>query len=179
MAFVNRSRKSGFVLRSGGPKRETAWIAASVTNTALAGPSGASLILVGNAALLALTPFTIVRTRGLLNIRSDQSAASETFHVGLGWFVPTVQATAIGVTAVPTPMTDDGSDMFFVYEEASGRFDFTTGTGYRLVDVSRYYDSKAMRKVNDDQDIAVTIETSASSAGATVLHHARFLIKLN
>ncbi len=179
MAFVNRSRKSGLVLRSSGAKRATQWIAASVTNTALAGPSGAAVILVGNAALLALAPFTIVRTRGLINVRSDQSAASETFHVGLAWFVPTVQASAIGVTAVPTPMTDDGSDMFFVYEEVTGRIDFTTGTGYRLMDVSRYYDSKAMRKVNDDQDINVAIETSASSSGATVLHHARFLIKLN
>ena len=178
MAFVNRSTKSGFILRAGGKKRLSSWISIAVSNDTIATASTAVLIATANAALKALMPFTIVRTRGILSVRSDQQSASETFHAILGMSVVQAQATAIGVTAVPTPATDDGSDSFYVYEEVTGRIDFTTGVGFRLMDRVRWYDSKAMRKVVQDQDVAVVLETSASSSGASILHHGRFLIKL-
>ena len=68
-----------------------------------------------NAAALALRPFTVVRTRANLIIRSDQQAASELFEVAYGETVVSEQASAAGVVSVPTPVTEDASD-WHVYD---------------------------------------------------------------
>ena len=64
-------------IRGGRSVRETMWISLDETQTTLASANSAALILVLNAAGLALRPFTIIRTRGTLLVRSDQLAASE------------------------------------------------------------------------------------------------------
>ena len=53
-------------------------------------------------------------------VESDQSAATELFIGNLGLAVVSDQATAVGVTAVPTPATDRGSDLWFLIEEGPG-----------------------------------------------------------
>ena len=180
MAFINRSRKSGFVLRSGGPKRESMWISISEAVNTITAASTAVLSASLNAAALNLRPFTVVRTRGILAVRSDQSAATESQHYAFALAIVSEQASAIGVTAVPTPMTDRGSDLFFVYEEMVSQYlleslvGFDTQTGW----VHRF-DSKAMRKVNDDQDMIIVKETSSVSSGVIALSAGRFLIKLH
>ena len=114
MARVNRSRvhRSNFA----GPVRETAWIAGAYAVNIIATATTATLVTSLNAAALAIRPFTVVRTRGLIGLRSDQAAASEEQAIGYGKAVVSDQAVAIGITAVPTPVTDSGSDYFHVYE---------------------------------------------------------------
>ena len=41
------------------------------------------------------------------------------------------------------------------------------------------YDSRAMRKVEDQQDFIAVIEASAQSLGCVVFHAARILVKLH
>jgi len=175
------ARKSGFVRRGGVMRRETLWLGIAATDTALGAATTAAIINSAPAGVLALRPFTIVRTRGLLNVRSDQISADETFGAALGFSVVSDQALAIGVTAVPTPVTDQGSDMFFVYEEVLGKFSFITGVGFQSggADQCRYYDSKAMRKVNDNQDISFAIESQSVVSSGQVLHSGRMLVKLH
>ena len=161
-------------------RRESLWIFGTPIDTVLSAASTAALISTLNAAALALRPFTVVRTRGTFWLRSDQSATSEDFQASLGMAVVSDQAAAIGVTAVPTPEADRGSDLWFVYETAQQgftRFDATGTTAFEGATVN--FDSKAMRKVNGDQDIAVAIETSAISLGAVAMVAFRMLIKLH
>jgi len=169
------------VLRGGVMRRATTWFFVTATDTNLA--TGSTAVLLGslNAAGLALRPFTVVRTRGAFHVISDQISAGETYGASLGYSVVSDQAQAIGVTAVPTPATDQGSDMFFVYESVLGRFIFITGVGFETAGPSdtRYYDSKAMRKVEVGQDIVITTESEAFGSGAQVKHIARFLVKLH
>ena len=147
----------------------------------LAGANTAVLLNSLSAGALDLRPFTVVRTRGFFGIRSDQSATSESFDCALGYCVVSDQALAIGVTAVPTPFTDQGSDLFFVYEALMARFLFISGIGVDPQGMSQFmhYDSKAMRKVNDDSDLITVIENSGISSGVTVHHTARMLVKLH
>ncbi len=116
MARIHTGRKSGFVLRGGSLRRETVWIDVVESFNALA--VGTSILLnVTGAGVLALRPFTVVRTRGMIGIRTDQVAATEDQAASFGYAIVSDQAVAIGVTAVPTPVTDRSSDAWFVYED--------------------------------------------------------------
>ena len=120
----------GFTRRDGRTvRRESEWIPFEITQDAL-GTGTAVLVSVGNAALDLLAPYTIVRTRGVLFMVSDQQIATEDQELSYGHAVVSTQAAAIGVTAVPTPVTDDASDKWYVYETMLGSLQFGTGVGF-------------------------------------------------
>jgi len=130
-----------------------------------------------NAAALALRPFTIVRTRMELQLRSDQAAAIEFQRASFGLAVVSDQAVAVGVTAVPTPFTDMGSDLWFVHQnlwgDESNLTDRTRPSTYVTID------SKAMRKVDIGQDIVVVAEFGTGGGGAILGAAGRMLVKVN
>ena len=130
MANLRIARKSGFIMRSGGRRRETQWLSLDPVSNTLAAGSIAVLSNVMTAAELALRPFTVVRTRGIMQLRSDQNGATEFQHAGFGACVVSDQAVAIGVTAVPTPMTDRVSDLWFMFMERMGHWEIFTGVGF-------------------------------------------------
>jgi len=103
-------RRGAAAIRS---SRETMWIGISMTATILTTPGGTILNAL-NAAALALRPFTIIRTRMELLVVSDQEVASEVQVGGIGVSVVSNQASAIGVSAVPTPITDIGSRLLLI-----------------------------------------------------------------
>jgi len=166
--------------QSGAP-RKTMWLDIAPTRTVLAAATTAALVNVGATGFLEQRPFTIVRTRGFISLASDQDSAAEAYDAGIGMAIVQRTATNIGVTAVPTPLTDLSSDAFFMLELMGGLFTFVSGVGVDAqgLGAARKYDSRAMRKVADEEDIAVTIETSGISLGCTLYHVGRVLIKLH
>ncbi len=174
------ARKSGFIRRDGRMRRETQWLdLAPVSNTLGAG-STAVLSNVMTAAELALRPFTVIRTLGIFQMESDQSAANELAHAGFGACVVSDQAVAIGVTAVPTPMTDRVSDLWFMFVEGFNSFLFADATGFASnAGFQTTFDSRAMRKVEEGAQIVFVKETSAISTGAVVRTAGRVLVKLH
>jgi len=179
MANISRSRKSGVFLRNGVARRETLWIEAPPIETVIAAASTAVLIGRLLAASLALRPFTIVRTRGILYGRSDQSAATENWGGAYGIAVVSEQADAIGITALPTPVTDMDSDLWLLYEQMYGRIDFDSSISVREVGFMKEIDSKAMRKVVDGQQVVVTAETPAHVSSWGIVDGFRMLLKLH
>ncbi len=127
---------------------------------------------------LAKRPFTIIRTHLRIHIASDQLIADELQVAALGMCVVSDQALAIGVTAVPTPITDNNSDLWFLHQFLVGDFTLATAIGF---DASGGHDSmvdsKAMRRVNDDEDVLLAVEVSAASNGAFISTMGRLLIK--
>ena len=161
-----------------GERRKTLWIPVDTVETALSGAPTAVLANSLSAAALALRPFTIVRTRGVMHVISDQTVGTETYGADLGFAVVSEQASSVGVTAVPTPLTDKGSDLFFVYEQVFSRFEFKTAVGFEAATGTLLkFDSKAMRKVDGDQDLVITLENEI--AGCSVMTSARILLKLH
>ena len=130
-----------------------------------------------NVAALALRPFTVVRSHFYLSLRSDQAAVQESQAIGFGLAVVSDQSVAIGVTVVPTPISDLGSNMWFVHQllfgQESGLVD--TAVGPYNVEV----DSKAMRKVEVGQDIIVVAETASLGLGSILRVGGRMLVKNN
>ncbi len=86
------------------------------------------------------------------------------------------QAVAIGVTAVPTPITDQASDLFYFYAENYGKFG---GTAVEEQGRQILIDSKAMRKVEDGEDLIITFETPSFVSSAVNRFGGRALIKLH
>ena len=161
------------------PRRLTAW--SDIAAGASSGVAGGVLLNSGNAALLAFRPFTIVRTHLEVLIFSDQVAAQESQLGAIAGAVVSDEAVAIGVTAVPTPTTNANSDLFFFHQWLMNQFEFASGTGWQADAGTRYtIDSRAMRKVNDDQDVIIVSEMNGTASnGFTLLTAGRMLIKLH
>ena len=171
--FRSNSHPSQF--RSRGARRETLWLFGVSTSITLAAASTAILTQSLNAAALALRPFTVIRTIGELLISSDQVAADELQSAAFGLAVVSDQAAATGVAAVPTPTTDRGSDLWFVYQQMMSEWGLVGGqTGNQV-----HFDSKAMRKVEDGQDIVMVVESdiAAVTAGLVIGSSWRMLVK--
>ena len=161
-------------------RRDTVWLFFGPTSTTISGVSSATVISSLNAAALALRPFTVVRTRGTLHYHSDQSAADESYGGGFGLAVVSDQAVAVGITAVPTPVTDYGSDLWFLIEQLHGRVEFLSGVGFEGSNGrERMIDSKAMRKVDVGEDIVVVAETASFQSSNVLVSSFRMLVKLH
>ncbi len=169
--------------RGGRQVRETQWIFLQPGRDVMAASSTAAFVASLNAAALALRPFTVVRTIMHLSLKSDQTGVTEAFDASYGVAVVSDQSVAIGITAIPTPMTDMGSDLWLFHQILDGQFLFISGVGVDPNGVSPpggiTYESRAMRKVSSDQDLVFVTETSAASLGATMYSAGRILIKLH
>ena len=165
--------------RSQSQRRLTTWFQFQPVATVDAAVGGT---LVGslNAAALALRPFTIVRTRFLVGILSDQAAVSESQVGAFGMAVVSDQAAAIGVTAIPMPITDMSSDLWFVHQLMYSDFQIDSSVGFQSDAMHQYViDSKAMRKVEVGEDIVLVTERSGTGDGILTIVGGRALVKVN
>jgi len=159
-------------------KRLSTWAALQPINGTMTA-AGGTIFFTLSATGLALRPFTIVRTRLKYMVVSDQAAAIETQVGAIGAAVVSTQASAIGVTAVPTPITDMESDLWFVHEIFMAQESNLTDRS--KVGISGEIDSKAMRKVEDGEDVIIVAEFSAaaSTGGLVLTLGGRMLLKVN
>ncbi len=179
MANIRRSRAGGFI-RGGVHRRESLWIGTTATSSAFAATTVAILNTL-NAVALALRPFTVVRVRGTYLIATDQTVANELFGCSIGQCVISDQAQAIGVTAVPTPVTDLGSDLWLMHDTQLGSTENLSAVGFiPRAGYTKDYDSKAMRKVEEGQTLSLVAEgIGAIGDGFTLANQGRLLIKLH
>jgi len=157
--------------------RTSVWIGTSVAVSTVAANT-VVLLATLNAAALALRPFTVVRTRLLLHWESDQSASSEQATGAFGAIVVTAEAAAAGVASVPDPVGDPSSP-WFVWQPLSTSFLFADATGFIEPAGNDYeVDSKSMRKVGLNEDIALVAEET-NVKGALISSTGRMLVKLH
>ncbi len=159
--------------------RTKIWIGAGVGSTSVAG-SAKVLVSSLSAGALLLRPFTILRTRMVVQWESDQLTATETPQGDYGQIVVTDNAAAIGVTAVPDPSSTDGDPDadWYVHQSLMTTFSFASTIGINVFQHQYIIDSKAMRKVGaNEDDIAVVSETGG--VGAVIITRGRSLIQLH
>ena len=134
------------------------------SGTVVATLAGTSVALI-SLGIPALPEQTILRTRGEFLVSTDQSAATEHIFGAWGLAVVSEEAAAIGITAVPTPITDQDSDLWFAWVPFHAGLRFGTNVAFQNV-IERYtIDSKAMRKLSGNQRIVEVIENNASAQG--------------
>ena len=160
-------------------RRSTSWLQfqpVGSTQTA----AGGTILFSLNAAALALRPFTVVRSRFLVSIETDQVANDEIQIGAVGLAVVSDEAVAVGVTAVPTPIGQMGSDLWFVHQLLYASFALSSAVGITGSHQKVYeIDSKAMRKVDAGQDLIVVVELSAAGDGFITVVGGRMLVKLH
>jgi len=159
----------------GSQRRKTLWLG-GVPVPAFNTLASASSVLISslNAAAKALLPFTVVRTVGWFSIRSDQQAAIEDFAGAFGQCIVTEQAVAIGVTAVPTPFTDNQSEAWFIQQIVQSSNVVDAGGSV----ISMALESKAMRKVEVGFDLVGVVENPLAT-GIVISTFTRILVKLH
>ena len=164
---------------SRGPRRESMWLSIPVASDTIT--SGSVLMSVLNAAALELRPFTVIRTHITLHVNSDQIAADELQICAFGLEVVSEAAAAAGVASIPTPFTELDSDFWFLHQIIMAEFTFASGVGFdadggKTVTI----DSKAMRKVNNDEQVAIVAQGDFTvGSGFAVTMAGRMLIKLH
>ncbi len=93
------------------PKKTKVWLSIDISVTNIAADVD---VLVGvlNAAALLLRPFTILRTHMEMLWISDQVVATEQPMGAFGIIVVNDVAAAVGITGIPTPLSNANSDWF-------------------------------------------------------------------
>ncbi len=158
-------------------RRETSWFPIDAAQTSIASDT-AIIISSLTAGEGAKRPFTIIRTQLTVHLSTDQLIANEIQALAVGMCVVSDQASAIGVTAVPTPDTDAGSDLWFLHRYIVNDFVFNSAIGFDARGgIMLHIDSKAMCKVNDDEDVVLVAESASFSFGSTLFTGGRLLIK--
>ena len=172
--------QAGRSIRS--PRRATDWgAAAEPVETAVAGNTKVLLQRLTAATILQEigVPATVVRTRGQLYGRILESVVADTESWGaMGMAIVTEQAAVAGAASLPGPLTESFWDGWFVYVFISVglRFDDATGV-VTPTQVRVDFDSKAMRKIEDNESLVVMFETGAASNQIVIMEHFRTLLK--
>jgi len=175
------ARRSGFHRASGSSRRKTAWgVGPGDSSPVVLTGSGATILGLGTTPTTQLG-LTVVRLRGLLGFTMiSGTAIGDGFTGAVGVGVFTASAFAIGVTAMPQPVTemDWGGWMWHQFIDmrvnAANVFDGVM-QGLR-VDV----DSKAMRKLTSDEFVlgAIIEVTEVGTAQIEVSFDSRVLLKI-
>ena len=164
-----------------GQRRKTVWLASADITTiqTLAAATAVQDQVFTGAQIEALGPLTITRTIGTLWVKTDQVAATEIPFGAMGMCVVSEQARVAGVASVPTPITDETSDLFFTYVPWAASMLLADATG--MIDgMSTYqFDSRAQRKVQDGEAVSVTLENASSVHGVGYVLKFRILVKLS
>ncbi len=141
-------------------KRHGDWVGSAAVDgsTALA----ASTVLLDQVFIPDAPGETVIRTRGLFGVESDQSAASESANGAVGIGVVSAQAVSVGITAVPHPVTDAGWNGWFWHSYWNSTVRVSSAVGFQNLLRNITIDSKAMRKVGDEERVVIVLENSAT-----------------
>jgi len=173
----NIRRGATFGVRGGARGRLTEWFpSADVTGEASLAAGTFVFLQSLTAAELAKRPFTVTRTVGNIWVRSDQVAAQELVFGAIGFIVVSDKAIALGATAIPDPITQEGSDEWFAYRSFGIGAD-AGGLGSPVGEFA--FDSRAQRKVADGEDIAVVVTNADATHGMQFVVKFRILVKLS
>jgi len=171
--FTRQSRVSN--------RRKTGWDVGPNEPSANLSAAGATVWSVGSQA--TLDGLTVVRIRGEFSIqlRTVTTIGDGFASYSIGICNVTENAAGIGVTAIPSPLTDIGWDGWIWYHSGAAIF------GMETTEVSRSYssfrmpiDSKAMRKTRATDLLVGVIELGTEVGAATLVFSAntRILDKL-
>ncbi len=173
--MARRSRAGrGFVRPAPRTKMWIGGINAAVTLPA----STVVLMATLSAAALLLRPFTILRYRAAIHYENDQQVTSERSTGAMGFMVVNDTAAALGITGIPSPITNPDAP-WFVWQGMTNRLRLATAVGFDANGGTHYeVDSKAMRKIGPNEDLAVVFDEQ-SAVGAVLQEQGRILIQLH
>ena len=172
-------RSSGFN-RVSAPRRRKGW-EGGPGGTALQGVGSSSSVILGLGAELLLDGTTLLRLRGQVNVNLGTGAVlGDGFQGAFGIGIVQASAFAIGVTAVPTPLTEQDWDGWIFWSTLSVHTGDVSEPARspqstQVIDV----DTKAMRKLDLQDTLYGVIEVvEIGTATMDVFFDSRLLLAL-
>ena len=170
-------------MRASRPRSRVEW-SASFNNDFVALAANSVAVVTSSNALLAalseMTSPTVVRIRGAGIVMVESGSNTDDIMVGQGIAVVSTKAAGVGVTAVPSPLTDVSFPWMW-HRFTPLRFFTTSGAVSPDAGVDRFeIDVKAMRKIlSDEEELIYVVETSngAGTAAIVFANGIRVLIK--
>jgi len=157
--------------------RQTTWV----------GQADQTFIGVGTNAKVIVSNFdpqansmlapTIVRTRGEVTVVATTLTVDVDIVGAFGLAVVTDRAFAAGQASVPGPWTDSDWGGWFVWQSFAVAYEIGSEIGVVNAGHTMIVDSKAMRKVKDDETIILVAESQSS--GFRIAMPLRLLLKLS
>ena len=141
-----------------------------------------SVSILGLGQTLLADGFTLVRTRGLIQLAlTANTAAGDGFQGAFGICVVFAESFGVGVTAIPDPVTDMNWDgwlwhsFFSLIQGSVFSAQVSAGSGNKTLEI----DSKAMRKLRASDTIVLVGEfIETGTAVMIVSGTTRILLKL-
>ena len=162
----------------GATRRKTSWQVGPTTN-GIETLTATGSLLVNLQSQVATDGLTLVRIRGQWDLFLEASAAvAQGYHGAIGLCFVSENAGGIGITAVPTPITDEAWDGWVWHHYFSlfrGLDPGANGSGMIQIPI----DSKSMRKEKaTDLLVAVIQATEIGTAILDFSMRTRILVKL-
>jgi len=172
---ANRSR--GFPRGSARSRRSTGWEEGPGTNTEHT-PSSSSVLILGLGQQSLFDGNTIIRMRGFVEmILESAGAVGDGFSGAFGIGIVTAPAFAVGITAMPTPVTEVEWEGWLWHQWFSLHAVVAAPSAEQRQTFE--IDSKAMRKFDSEQVLFAAWEgTESGSVTAQIRLATRILIKL-
>ena len=167
-----------------GPRRQTRWVGSTVALTQFGTIPAASKVLFGQETAAALeaigVPLTLVRTRGQFSYKSDQQVANEEQIGAVGLAIVSETARGAGAASIPGPQTDSDWDGWFYWSPLYASFSLASAVGFAFDEAhTTVVDSKAMRKINDDEAVVFMVENNHATHGFEFALNIRSLYKMH
>ncbi len=152
------------------PKRKVTWVGPADQSYVSVASGGSTLLQSFDPA--AGGPFpkpTIVRVRGEVSMRLDSYAVDIAVVGAFGCCVVDNEAFTAGIASIPTPLTNSSWDGWFVWLPMHFSLEFGSAIGVQVpADRVWTIDSKAMRKVSNDQTIVWVAESEVGAFDISV-----------
>ncbi len=121
---------------------------------------------------------TVVRSRGFVSIRPTSFAADLSMGGAFGVCLVSDEAFTAGTAAIPRPFDDANWGGWMLWRAYAGRYEFHDATGSVIpANLAYELDSKAMRKVSENETIVLMCESQTGAIDCTF--HLRQLLLLS
>ena len=162
----------------GGPRRATDWSASTPQSDFVAVVAATAVLL--EMFIPIVGGETVICTHGIFGWLSDQVSVDEDQMGAFGICVVTAQAVSVGITAIPHPATDAAWGGWLLHTFFQSKLEVLSAVGIRPdIMHNMVLDSKAMRKVDEDERLVVVVENTDTGFGIRVGHSERFLSKVH
>jgi len=144
-------------------KRQVTWVPPADQGYVAVAGSGATLIASFDPFASGFIKPTVVRTRGQVSVQLAAYSGDLSIVGAIGMGVVSDQAFGIGITAIPEPFDEAGWDGWFVWRSFSYRYEFHTAASSLKASWDFEVDSKAMRKISDNETIVIVAQSQSGA----------------
>ena len=158
-------------------RRQVTWVGPAEQSFLNVATGGTTLIASFTPDTAGLPKPTVVRTRGMVGVLPQLFSADLSIVGAFGLCVVSSQALAQGAGSIPGPFDDAGWDGWFVWGSFNYHLDFASEASKFRAMQEYEVDSKAMRKISDNE--AIVFMAESQSGAFQISMPLRLLLKLS